>query len=78
MCIHLYLLIENSAKHFSNLMNLGEIYIFLYQQLESGKRLFDTFLTIKKIWHLDLNKTIKCVKLYVVIIKHKKWGPSHF
>jgi len=37
---HLYMLLENSAKHFTNLMNLKEIYIFLYQQLESGKRIF--------------------------------------
>jgi len=50
MSICLYIL-ENSVKYFRNLMNLGEIYIFLYQQFESGKRLFlqlfDTFLNIK-------------------------------
>ena len=41
----IYLLLENSAELFSNLMNLGEIYIFLYQHHESGKRLFYNFLT---------------------------------
>ena len=39
--IHLYMLLENSEKY-SNLINLEEIYIVLYQQLESGKRLFTT------------------------------------
>jgi len=40
ICLYtfIYLLLINSAKHFSNLMNLGEIYIFLFQQLELGKR----------------------------------------
>ena len=33
VCIHLYLLVENGAQQFSNVMNLEEIYIFLYQQL---------------------------------------------
>jgi len=42
--------LKNSAKHFSNLMNLGEIFIFLYPQLGSGKRLFITF------WHNFDNK----------------------
>jgi len=31
-------------------MILGEIYIFLFQQLESGKRLFTTF------WHIFDNQ----------------------
>jgi len=51
MFVYMYICyLKIVQKHFSNLINLGVVYIFLYQQLESGKCLFDTFFTIKKIW----------------------------
>ena len=46
---HLYMFVytENSAIHFSNFMDFTKNYIFLYmyQQMESGKHLFYNCLT---------------------------------
>ena len=54
MSIHLYLLLEKSATHLSNLMNLRKLYLSLstagVREAPSLQR-FDTFFTIKKIWH---------------------------
>jgi len=54
MSICLYTFISvNSGEHFNNLMNLEEIYIFLYQKagvrVEPFLQLVDTFLTVKKL-----------------------------
>jgi len=48
--------------YFSNLMNLGEIYIFSINRWCQGSAFlqhFDTLLTIKTIWHLDLSATFQ-------------------
>jgi len=59
-------------------MNVGEIYIFLYQQLESGKRLYYNsltyFLFLKKFRIKIKANLFKYVKQYAVIKNHLKVG----
>jgi len=80
MFVYIYMFYLKILQNISNFMNLGEIYIFLCQQLESGKRLlqlFDTCLTKKSGIRIKA-KLLKSVMQNVVIINRKMGVITHF